>query len=139
MLKPGGILCLIDLDYNCLSHFGLPDKIERTINNIIHSIEENADFDPYMGRKLYSFIYDLGYRDIDVDLAAHHLIFGELNDIDLFNWTQKVEMVKKMSIYSFDEYKGGYAEFYQEFTRCFKDPRRFTYAPVICCRGQKPA
>ena len=139
MLKPGGILCLIDLDYNCLSHFGLPDKTERTISNIIHSLEENADFDPYVGRKLYSFLYDLGYQEIDVDLAAHHLIFGTLNDTDLFNWTQKAEMVAKESIYPFDEYKGGYEEFYQEFKRCFTETRRFTYTPIICCRGRKPA
>jgi ubiquinone/menaquinone biosynthesis C-methylase UbiE len=99
ILKPGGILCLIDLDYNCLSHFGLPDKTERTINNIIHSLEKNADFDPYVGRKLYSFLYDLGYRNLDVKLAAHHLIFGRLNDIDLYNWTQKAKMVEKEFIY----------------------------------------
>ena len=139
MLKPGGIFCLIDLDYNCLSHFGIPLKIEKTIHNIIHAVEKNADFDPYIGRKLYSFLYDLGYQEINVDLAAHHLIFGTLNDTDLFNWTQKAEMVKKMSIYPFDEYEGRYEEFYQEFTRCFKDPKRFIYTPIICCRGQKPA
>ena len=27
LLKPGGILCLIDLDYNCLTHFGLSEKL----------------------------------------------------------------------------------------------------------------
>ena len=138
ILKPGGILCLIDLDYNCLSHFGLPQKIERTIHNIIHYLEKNADFDPYVGRKLYSFLYDLGYQEIDVNLATHHLIFGKLNEIDAFNWKKKVKIIAENSRYLMDEYDGGYEEFYREFIRCFADPRRFTYTPVISCRGQKP-
>ncbi len=138
ILKPGGILCLIDLDYNCLNYYGIPEQIENTIRNIIYFLEKDADFDPYVGRKLYSFLYDLGYQEINVECSHHHLIYGELNDVDLFNWSQKAKMVAKKSIYSFDEYKGGYKEFISQFARCFKDPRRFAYTPVICSRGQKP-
>ena len=31
IVKPGGILCLIDLDYNCMSHWRLPGKLEKTL------------------------------------------------------------------------------------------------------------
>lgn len=138
LLRPGGTLCLIDLDYNSLNHFGLPSKIEKSIHNLIYLLEKNADFDPYIGRKLYSFLYDLGYREIDIKITAHHLIFGKLNEIDAFNWIKKLEIATELSGYSFDEYEGGYDEFYKEFTRCFADPRRFSYTPAICCKGLKP-
>jgi SAM-dependent methyltransferase len=137
-LKPGGILCLIDLDYNCLSHFGLSPRLEKSINGIMDTLEKDSDFDPYAGRKLYSYLYDLGCRDIDVDITCHHLIYGELNDTDAYNWTKKVEVAAKKSGYSFDEYQGGYEEFFEEFKRFFSDPRRFTYTPIISCRGTKP-
>jgi len=139
ILKPGGILCLIDLDYNCLSHFGLSDRLNRTLHGIMKALETTADFDPYVGIKLYSFLYDLDYKEIDASLAPHHLIFGELNGIDAFNWTKKLEVAVKKSGYQFLEYKGGYEEFIEECNRFFSDPRRFTYTPVICCRGCKPA
>ena len=139
ILKPGGILCLIDLDYNCLSHFGLSKRLERTFYGLTKALEKNTDFDPYVGIKLYSFLYDLGYQDIDVSMAPHHLIFGELNEIDGFNWTKKLEVAVKKLGYEFKEYKGGYEEFFEEFMRFFSDPRRFTYTPVLCCRGCKPA
>ena len=29
VLKPGAILCLIDLDYNCLTHFEMPERLEK--------------------------------------------------------------------------------------------------------------
>jgi len=138
ILKPGGILCLIDLDYNCLSHYGLPSKLEKTLFYIIRYIEKNKNFDPYVGRKLYCFLYDLGYQNIDVRVEAHHLIFGELKDIDAFNWMKKIEVVSKRINYQFGEYKGGYEGFLMEFERFFTDPRRFTYTPVILCKGRKP-
>ena len=137
ILKPGGIICLIDLDYNCLNHFGLSKKLKRTIYGLTKAMEKNADFDPYVGIKLYSFLYDLGYQDIDVSLTPHHLIFGELNKVDAFNWTKKVEVAVKRLGYDFKEYKGGYEEFFEEFTRFFSDPRRFTYTPLISCKGHK--
>lgn len=138
ILKPGGILCLIDLDYNCLTHYGLSQKLEKTVFEILSTLEKKFDFDPYTGRKLYSYLYDLGYRNIDVDLSPHHLIFGKLKQTDAFNWNKKVEVAVKNSGYQFEEYEGGYEEFFKEFKHFFADPRRFTYTPVISCRGCKP-
>ena len=138
ILKPGGTLCLIDLDYNCLTHAGIPMRLEKAIANITKKLELEADFDPYMGRKLYSFLYDLDFQDIAVDLSAHHLISGKLNEIDAYNWNQKVQVAAKNSNYSFSEYSGGFDEFVDEFETFFADPRRFTYTPLLCVRGVKP-
>jgi SAM-dependent methyltransferase len=139
LLKPGGILCLIDLDNNCLNHFGLNAKLENTVCGIISTLEKDFDFDPYAGRKLYSYLYDLGYREIAVDAAVHHLIYGELDEVDAYNWGKKVEVAAKKSGYLFDEYTGGYDEFVAEFRSFFADPQRFTYTPIILCRGIKPS
>jgi len=138
IVKPRGILCLMDLDYNSLNHFGLSEKLERTLFAIIKKLEEHANFDPYAGRKLYSHLYKLGYQDIDIDVAAHHLIFGELKESDAFNWMKKIEVVSQRINYLFEEYKGGYREFVDEFKRFFSNPERFTYTPIISCRGRKP-
>ena len=137
IVKPGGILCLIDLDYNCLTHFGLSQKLERTLFAVVKKLEEEANFDPYAGRKLYSHLYNLGYQDIDVDVRAHHLIYGKLNDTDAFNWMKKIEVVSKKIQLKFEEYKG-HEEFIEDFKKFFTDPGRFTYTPVISCKGLKP-
>ncbi len=138
ILKPGGIMCLIDLDYNCLRHYGIPQRLETTLNKISKIMERNFNFDPYAGIKLYSYLYDLGYEEIDVNVTPHNLIFGELKQKDEFNWTKKVEIIAKRSGYPFDEYEGRYNEFFEEFMSYFTDFRRFTYAPLISCRGRKP-
>ena len=138
LLKPGGILCLIDLDYNSLSHYGLSQKLEKTLLDAKKILEEKANFDPYVGRKLYSFLYDLDYQDIKVHVSAHHLIYGELKNTDAFNWIKKIEVASRKVGFKFEEYEGGYEEFIEEFKRYFADPRRFAYSPIISCRGCKP-
>jgi len=33
---------------------------------------------------------------------------------------------------------GSYEEFKSEFIKFFRDPRRFTYTPIVLARGRKP-
>jgi ubiquinone/menaquinone biosynthesis C-methylase UbiE len=137
VLKPGGIMCLVDLDYNCLSHYGLSPRLEKTLNGIMSFLEKHANFDPYVGRKLYSYLYDLKYEQIDVRIDAHHCIFGEIKETDAFNWIKKVEIAAKNSGYGFEEYADKFEGFLAEFRESFFDPRRFTYTPLIVCKGRK--
>jgi ubiquinone/menaquinone biosynthesis C-methylase UbiE len=138
ILKPGGIICLIDLDHNCLNHFEAPVALTQCLEGIMDVLETNKNFDPYAGRKLYSYLYDLNFEEIDVELAAHHLFFGELNETQAFNWITKAKVAGKQSGYAFNEFKGGFDEFYAVFKKFILNPRRFTYTPVISCRGEKP-
>ncbi|MDA3941564.1 MAG: class I SAM-dependent methyltransferase [Spirochaetia bacterium] len=137
LLQPGGIICLVDLDHNCLNHFGLSRRLESAMINISDIIEKNGDFDPYIGRKLYSYLYDLGFKKINVEMKAHHLIYGELSQVDKYNWLKKIDVAAKKSGYRFEEYSNGYEGFLDEFKTFFTDPRRFTYTPIISCRGIK--
>lgn len=138
LLKPGGILCLIDLDYNCLSHYGLSERLEAGIHDVMKTLEERFDFDPYMGRKLYSFLYDLGFEEIDVKMQPHHLFFGDMAEADRFNWLKKLEVAVHKSGFAFESYENGVDGFAEEFESFFADPRRFTYTPMISCRGRRP-
>ena len=138
LLKPGGILCLIDLDHNCMNHYGHQPRLEATIRDITAHLEVNCNFDPYAGRKLYSHMFDLGLEDIQARVDAHHLIYGELNGVDEFNWMKKLEIAAQKSGCTFAEYGGSYKDFVAEFEQFFNDTRRFSYTPLILCRGQRP-
>jgi len=138
IIKPGGILCLIDLDNNCLSNHGIPDRLNNTVNKIMHGLQTKANFDPYVGRKLYSYLYDLHFDDLAVDIAAHHNIYGKLSESDEYNFLKKVEVAPQKINFDFHDYKGGYNEFIKEAETSFKNPRRFTYTPIILCKGLKP-
>jgi SAM-dependent methyltransferase len=138
ILKPGGILCLIDLDYNLMIHYGHSQRLEATMIDILQTVVQKANFDLHVGKKLYSFLYDLGFRDIDVSLQPHNLIFGPASDKDTYNWSSKMAAFKKMPRYHFDAYDGNEDAFLEELNAFLNSPRRFTYTPLIMCKGRKP-
>jgi ubiquinone/menaquinone biosynthesis C-methylase UbiE len=137
-LCSGGILCLIDLDHNPFNYFGAPARLDRTFKKIMAMLEKSSDFDPYVGRKLYSFVYDLGFQDIDVRVENYKITFGMIDQLEVANMLKKIEIVPRRINFDFKEYAGGYEEFRQEAHDFLADSRRFSYAPLILCRGIKP-
>jgi SAM-dependent methyltransferase len=137
-LHRGGFLYLMDLDHNCLSHYELPPAAAKILPEIMHRLEEIHNFDPYAGRKLYAHLFDLGFEQIEVDVEAHHVIYGKTRDVDSYNWTKKIEVIAPHLVDLFETYPGGYERFISDFREFFHDPRRFTYTPLILCKGRKP-
>lgn len=137
-LKPGGVLCMVDSDCNSMLHHGHSDQMQKTLEEIMSRLENDFNFDPYAGRKLYAHLYDLEYKEIDVRVEPHHLIFGSLHESDAYNWVRKLELTSEKSGCSFSEYDGDYKAFLAEFKEFFHSHRRFTYTPLILARGQKP-
>jgi SAM-dependent methyltransferase len=135
LLAPGGILLLIDLDYNSLTHYELPSDLAAALASAVRHLEEHCNWDPYMGRRLYSYLYDLGLSDIRVDLEAHHLFYGPIDSLTEMNWTQKLNVALRGSGYQFPELEGGIDEFGRRMKAFLRDPRRFTYTPLVLCCG----
>ena len=138
LLKEGGILCLIDLDHNGMNHWEMSPRLENALVSAMRQLEEKANFDPFAGRKLYSYLYKLGFKEIRVEVGAHHLIYGELDERDRFNWIKKIETLAKNTSIQVPGYDSS-AEFLADFLRFFIEPGRFTYTPVIACAGRKSA
>lgn len=137
VLDVGGILCLIDLDYNCMSHHGMSPRLENAFLSAVRQLEQRANFDPYAGRKLYAHLYKLGYEDIKVAAGAHHLIYGQLSEADEYNWGKKIEVLARKLPIELPGYTGP-DEFYDDFMNFFHNPARFSYTPVIAAWGRKP-
>jgi len=138
LLKPGGCLCLIDLDYNSLNHYELSEPMASILPKLMATLDKEHNFDTYAGRKLYSYLYDQNFKNIEVEMMAHHLIYGKAREADVFNWLIKVGVIVEKMQGLFAEYPGGAEAFMQEFKRFFLDPRRFTYTPLIMCKGIRP-
>ena len=137
-IKPGGLYCLADLDQNCMNHYGFSARLEQTFKQLAEAQIAKNNFDPFVGRKLFTYLYDLGFQGLRVDVKMHHLVFGELSEFDRWNWWHKIELAGRRSGLIFEDYEDGFAGFEKEFIEYFTDPRRFAYTPLILARGQKP-
>lgn len=138
-VRPGGILCLADLDHNCLSHHGHTERLERAFRCIAACQMANNNFDPFAGRKLPTVLHDMGFEEIRTDVRPHHLVYGELSAFDQWNWWHKIELAGRRSGWTFDDYEDGFAGFEREFKEYLQSPRRFIYTPLIISCGVKPS
>ncbi len=137
-LKPGGIACLADLDNNSLGHSGISERLQQTLLDVMSRLEKDFNFDPYAGRRLYGHLYNLGFQDISCTVEAHHLIYGEIEEKDSYNWLRKVEVAAQKSGCPYTAYAGSFEAFHREVQEFLNDPQRFTYTPLIIARGIKP-
>ncbi|MBE0598037.1 MAG: methyltransferase domain-containing protein [Desulfuromonadales bacterium] len=141
----GGIACLVDSDCNSLLHHGQDERLQKTLEDIMGRLARDHDFDAYAGRRLFGHLRSLGFHDISCRIEPHHLIYGELSTVDAYNWTRKIEQSARVSGCTFDEYAGEefsrypsrYDAFVAECTRFFTSPERFSYTPLVICRGLK--
>ena len=114
IVKPGGTLCLIDLDHNGLNHYGLSERLEDGLSIPSLKFRKNSlTLIPMPGENCLSHLYRLGFTDISVDVTAHHVIYGPLNERDAFNWFKKVEIAAEKLGGSFEGYENGATEFLQ--------------------------
>jgi hypothetical protein len=51
---------------------------------------------------------------------------------------KKMEIGAEKAPDIFKAYPGGSEQFLTDLKTFFKDPRRFTYTPLILCKGRKP-
>jgi SAM-dependent methyltransferase len=137
-IAPGGLLCLLDLDYNCLSHYELPPPMALILPEIMRHVDEKYNFDTFIGRKLYSFLYDAGFEKIEVELMANNLLYGEKNIHLQFDWINKLEIAARKAEKLINSYPGGYQKFAGDLKKYLVDPRNFSYAPLLICKGFKP-
>ncbi|WP_319559765.1 methyltransferase domain-containing protein [Marispirochaeta sp.] len=138
LLAKNGILCTAELDHHSLNHYPLEERMQKTLHGLSDHLQKNADWDPYAGRKLYTHLYDIGLENIELKLDAHHLIYGTMETVQESDWLTKLNVAAGQCGYPFDEYEGGFDEFLEDAEKLLADPRRFTYTPIIICRGVKP-
>jgi len=136
-VREGGTLCLLDLDYNCLSHFELPDQLAVILPKIMNYLNDKYNFDVFAGRKLYSFLYDAGFEDIDVKITGNSVLFGNKKDSVKYDWLKKIEIASIKAKEVIDKYHGGYIQLSEDFRQYLENPKSFTYTPLIVCKGTK--
>lgn len=135
--KPGAKIVVGDLDYNCLSHYPLDSKIETQLREVAQELERAKFWDPYAGRKIYSYYADAGLSDVKVHMIPHHLIYGESHSRDIANWRQKFEIIEQLSKAGTIHLSFDVSEFKTEFFKFFESSHRFSYSPLFLVEGRK--
>lgn len=137
IIKPGGHVVVGDLDHNILSHYPISKELESQYLEIVTQLEKMKSWDPYVGRKLYTWFYEQGFSNIDVSFRAHHLIYGPLQTRDRENMQSKFDQVGDLIAAGRIQVGFDFKVFVKEFMEFFESPGRFSYSPLVIVRATK--
>jgi ubiquinone/menaquinone biosynthesis C-methylase UbiE len=87
--RPGGIVVVADLDGQLERFYPLEGFVEADLLEALRLLGE-ANFDPWVGRKLYHWFYCANLRHISVRVLPYQVYAGGLPERDLTNWREKL-------------------------------------------------
>ena len=91
--KVGGTIMVQDLDGQMLWHYPKQEALELKINKVTDYLAKQTGFDPFVGRKLYSYFYQEKLSDIKVNISPYHLFPGKIDAKNYKLWELKLDII----------------------------------------------
>jgi len=134
--RPGGTVLLQDLDGQLLWHYPEDVQMQSNTEKVVNALAVTG-FDPFVGRKLFSFAHKAGLQHIDVQVESYHLIAGVVAPEILKQWELKLEIAAPQ----LKKVLGSEAaaqQHAQRFLEYLRRPDTLTYSAVFTVSGKKP-
>lgn len=133
--RPGGRVLLQDLDGQLLWHYPEDLAVQSTAEKVVKALGATG-FDAFVGRKLFSFAYKAGLKQIRVQAECYHLIAGEI-DPDIFKqWELKLEIAGPQLARLLGS-ESEAREQARRFLEYLRRPDTLTYSTVFTVTGEK--
>jgi len=133
--RPGGTVLLQDLDGQLLWHYPEDSDLQRDSEKVVNALAATG-FDPFAGRKLFSFAQKAGLQHIDVQVESYHLIAGVVGPEILKQWELKLEIAAPQLTKVLGSETAG-KEHAQRFLEYLRRPDTLTYSTVFTVSGKK--
>ena len=134
--RPGGTVLLQDLDGQLLWHYPEDSEMQRTSEKVVTALAATG-FDPFVGRKLFSFAQRAGLQHIDVQVESYHLIAGVVGPEILKQWELKLEIAAPQLTKVLGNETAA-REHAKRFLEYLRRPDTLTYSTVFTVSGKKP-
>jgi SAM-dependent methyltransferase len=133
---PGGSVMLQDLDGQLTWHFPEDPGLQQDTNNILRHLARSG-FDPFVGRKLFSFCLAAKLTEARVQVDPYHLYAGSIGEKDLANWRVKLEIAQTQIKVALGSDTAA-QEFSARFLAYLRNPETLTYSCLFTVTAKKP-
>lgn len=134
---PGGVILLQDLDGQLIWHSPEDQELQASIENVLSHLARSG-FDPFVGRKLFSFCLAAALTGVRVQVDPYHLYAGSIGEKDLANWQAKLEIARPQIKAALGSDKAA-QEFSDRFLAYLRNPETLTYSCLFTVTANKPA
>ncbi|KPA14697.1 Methyltransferase type 11 domain protein [Candidatus Magnetomorum sp. HK-1] len=134
--KKGGTIMVQDLDGQMLSHYPEKNDLQTLIERISKIIAENQGFDPYVGRKLFSFFNLAGLKQIKIRFDEYHKIAGTIDKKNYKLWEAKLEIALPELIWVLGSEKKA-RQLKDDYLNYLLDKKTFTFSHMMTAYGIK--
>jgi ubiquinone/menaquinone biosynthesis C-methylase UbiE len=134
--RSGGRILLQDLDGQIVWHFPENPTLRQMTPALLEGLAQNG-FDPYVGRKLYTYAHRARLCNLDVQIAPYHAVFGSADEQILKRWRLKLDIARPTigKIVGTDQAD----RVVQAFLAHLEDPESITYSVEFTVLGVKAA
>jgi len=131
VVRPAGVFLCEEEDAESAVHYPLAEHLEKQWRESLDKLRRSRNWHPRVGRELYGFFSESGFRDLELETVALHLVYGGSNTEDQDSWRARLERIGSLH----SELKTGLSFdwecFCNEYLTSLDNPYRFSYSPVI--------
>lgn len=132
--RPGGTVCVSDLDGNCIWHHPCSGALRRGLIDAMRTLGDS--FNPHAGKQLYPLMKGAGLKDIEVDIRPYHSIVGTISQREETHWRMKLQGVAAgLRQRGWSDAK--VLALVYAFLEHLRDPQTMTYSVLFTVRGTK--
>jgi ubiquinone/menaquinone biosynthesis C-methylase UbiE len=137
VVRPGGVVTLIDITGNCVCHHGMDDALRHELDEFMGDVAATG-FDPYAGRKLAGYARAAGLVDVRESVEPHHFVVGTPDPRTAAEWRVKVETIRDNYVRRLFPHKAHKARFFDAFLDFILRPDTMTWSVLHLVQGRKP-
>jgi ubiquinone/menaquinone biosynthesis C-methylase UbiE len=132
----GGKVLLQDLDGQLVWHFPEDAELQEGLSCIVGALEKRG-FDPFVGRKLFSFCKSAGLKNIRVSAESYHLYAGSIDEHNLQLWREKFDIALPIAASVLGGEPAALA-LRERFLNYLQRDDALTYSVLFTVEGTKP-
>jgi len=137
VVRPGGVVCLADLDGNGIWTEPLEADLEAERTEAVATLMRTG-FDPHVGRKLYQMACDADLQDVRVDVRPYNVMTGPVHDPHVRDRWERKHSTIEQALCRLGWDTGRAARLTERFRARLDRPGTFSYSVLITVAGIKP-
>lgn len=137
LVRPGGKVTLMDIEGNCVWHFGMSEDLRAGIESVLADLA-TAGFDPNVGRRLSTHVAAAGLVEIRHEIEPYHRIVGAPDPATAAAWRLKIETIRDNYLHHLFPERTDNAWVFDAFIQFILSEDTMTWSLLHLVQGAKP-